>query len=374
MIPARADRPPPVRVLIGLVAVQCRMEFTPSVRLASLDTKVNLPDLEDCRLVLPNGTRTDIWVIPPTRSGELLGMTAEDHASLWKQQRDYPYCTRGEPIKPSGVQWVSGAHESLEMFRQGNTPLKRIKMFLQDGNPLKNGFRSYKYPYRQWQVVPATADVSDCTAVLPIFKAYNMLMQNIGAKAANHLISTLYADGTDNIGYHSDNTSTIAESDAGGLSLIGIIKTGENARRFSICQKVVSALSDADKKKMNDGQKKAHDKEIEKLQAAQIPFFDEVAELFTIILMTVDANRKSEHAVIPSPSCGPSASHALRTILEVITAAELVKVLQAPEKSDKPKKGQQILQKLLPGIRGLRSGRKSRQGRLLERKLPNGTH
>jgi hypothetical protein len=307
------------------------MSSAQPVCLASLDSKVDLPGLDDFRVLL-HGKHTGIYYIPAEQAEKLLGMPADRQLMGWQQLEQRPVCKRGELIEPGGVQWVSGNHEALEMFRKAGAPLKRTKMCLQVGDPIKNGFTSYKCPYRQKQVLPATADVADCPPALASVNAINRFMVRIGGQPTNHFILTRYVDGNDSIGYHSDDPSTIAKSGANGESMIVIIKGGENARHFSIRRRAVSTRTKEQLKRMTKAEKEAHKKEVEQLQNKQKPFFNQVVHPCSVILMTVDANNGSQHGVLPEEEeCGKTESITARTIVASIPARKLVGELKKKE-------------------------------------------
>ena len=314
-----------------------RRQHNPNrVRIAEFKSKVNLPGLECYRLLLPDGTRTDWWVVPSEEGERLLDMVADEQSAIWQQLKECPVVERGETIKPGVAQYVRGDHPALRVARSPEAALKRDKMILQEGNPIKVDFTTYDFAYRSLQVIPATADVANCSAALRLANAWNRFMVKIGAKRANHYIFTRYKDGNDSIGHHTDNKSTIAKSDADGFSLIGIIKGGQNARHFEVRQKAESALTEEELKRMTPDQKKAHKLEINKLQNTLKPFFNRVLEPGSIILTTVEANNASQHGVLPE-ECGESDSFAARTITKKTPAAKLLKELRKPGGAKKSK-------------------------------------
>ena len=240
----------------------------------------------------------DTWVIPPEEAANLLGVSVQDQQQAWKEVSAYPMRRKGDAIVAGEVQWVNGDNEALQLYRQG-TRLNRNKMWFQTDDPLKEGFLVYKYPYHQKLVVPATFDVAQCPPLAKITEAYNSrICKPLGAKEANHGIATSYEDGADCIDPHSDDASTLASSDADGLSLIGVLKMGENARLFEIAM-------DKDSK----------------------PFFSKVLPPGTLILMTVGANNRTVHSVPAVSNCGPSGSFAWRTVVERLPMEQLAKKL-----------------------------------------------
>ena len=245
-------------------------------------------------------TGLDIWELPPDATAAVLGICGSEQQNAWTELSACPMRCKGDAITPCEVQWVNGDNEALELYRRPGTRLKRNKMWFQTDDPLTEGFLVYKYPYHQGLVVPATFDVKNCPQLAPIVDAYNRrVCEPLGAKLANHGIATAYENGADCITPHSDNTSTIAASDAAGCSLIGVLKTGPNGRPFEIAAGKESA-----------------------------PFFSKVLPPGTLLLMTVEANLKTVHSVPEVSDCGPSGSIVLRTITNRVNVGALVRQLE----------------------------------------------
>ena len=275
----------------------------------------------------------DIWVTPPERTEQLFGISLSEFEDIWNQLLAYRTLHKGDPIDPCTPQWIAGDQESLQMVRQHDTPLKRTKLFGQVGNPISIGFLDYLYALKQKQVLPAKCDIADCPPLLRLHKAYDAFCQSLGVKPANDIIATFYVDGDDCITYHSDDEHTIAPSDAEGLSLITILKTGETARSFDIKLKL---MSDKDTSKMSENEKKAHKAALDVMQKNLKPFFSKVVPPWSVITMTVEANNATLHAVLAmiKAVCGSSGSVAWRTVLNRISAADLVKMLVKSDKDE----------------------------------------
>ena len=255
----------------------------------------DLENLEQYRLKSGIG----IWKIPPDVAAVLLDVSVGEQQTIWVGLSQYPMRHKGDPIVPGEPQWINGDNEALEYYRQG-TRLKRNKMWFQTDNPLTDGYLVYKYPYHQPLVVPATFDVAKSPSLARMTEAYiSRICKPLGAKAANHGIATAYENGSDCITAHSDDASTIASSDVDGLSLIGILKTGENGRPFEIAM-------DKDSK----------------------PFFSEVLSPGTLLLMTVEANNRTVHSVPAVSDCGPSGSIVWRTITNRVGVQTLISDLE----------------------------------------------
>jgi hypothetical protein len=303
------------------------------VRVAPLTKSVTLPDLEQFCLLNHEGEPTECWILPPEVTARCLDMSLDALDQVFQEVDQAPVKWRGAPLEVAGVQWIAGEHEALEMFRKPNTPRKRSKLFLQTGDPLKGGFRSYSFPGLQYNSVAAQGNVADCPPLSGLTDAHNRFMHSIGAKEANHFIATRYSGGKDCIDPHSDDTSTMMKSDVDGVVLITILKTGKSARPFKICEKAVSTLSADRRAKMSDDESRAHKTEIKKLQKKLDvkPLFDGSPDPLTYIIMTVAFNNSSVHSVPVVSRCGETGSLACRSIQKVVTARELLaKLLKAP--------------------------------------------
>ena len=240
----------------------------------------------------------DIFVVPRFAQ-DVLGI--KDPKALLGELGRYPSVGRDQAIDPMKIQWISGDNKAL-MYR-GNT-LKRAKIWLQRGDPEKVGYRRYYYTGWQWKVLPATADVAKCAEIAPIADAYDAFADKIGAQRANHYIATQYADGEHNIGFHSDKPHDLAASGEDGLSLITVVKIGDCARPFAVRNFPAKGTK------------------------PEAPFFLEKVEPGSAILMTMEANLKTQHAVPPVDEAGPSGSIVFRTITKTVSMAETAKELR----------------------------------------------
>jgi hypothetical protein len=227
----------------------------------------------------------DIWIIP--NFDKYLGFDAGE------LQRDlelnYPVCSEGDEIQWGECQWVEGDNDALKY--RGNV-LKRGKMWLQKDDPQENGFTKYYYTGWQYKVLPATASVDKCKEVQPIWKKYDEWCTMNDYPESNHAIITHYIDGNHNIGRHYDKPKSMMPK-----SLITIVKTGECGRPFYLA--------------MRDNPDK--------------PIFNEVVNPGTAIIMTVEANLETVHAVPSVNKCGNSGSIVFRTITERVGWDKLCK-------------------------------------------------
>ena len=140
--------------------------------------------------------------------------------------------------------------------------------------------------------MPATASVDKCKEVKNIWKKYDDWCALNNYPEANHSIVTHYIDGNHNIGRHYDKPKSIMPN-----SLITIVKTGECGRPFYL------AMRDSPDK----------------------PIFNQVVEPGTVVIMTLEANLETVHAVPSVSECGNSGSIVFRTISERVSWDKLKK-------------------------------------------------
>lgn len=250
----------------------------------------------------PLGPEYDILVIPDFESdmgrkvdedcklGDVRGLNA-DFASMisgvtLKSLKDhYPLRRAGDAIVPRTVQWVEGSNEALRY--RGNV-LNRTKIWLQRGRPETDGVPYYYYTGVQWEVVLAQASWEDCPSINDTVADLDKLYEMIGAQKAHQCIVTAYNDETCGIGKHFDKPKSIAASNDESASLITVIKLGE-ARPF----------------------------ELYKLGEEETPAWSEKVSGGTAIIMTLEANLKTKHAVpMIEEKVGESGSLVFRTIAE----------------------------------------------------------
>ena len=129
--------------------------------------------------------------------------------------------------------------------------------------------------------------------------------QSVGAQKANHYIVTKYETGQHNIGFHFDKPKDIAPSSATSASLITVVKTGECGRPFEL------------RMRAGEGER----------QESIRPFFSQALEPETAVIMTLEANLKTQHSVPVVEQAGPSGSIVFRTITRTVTAAALQRKL-----------------------------------------------
>ena len=244
--------------------------------------------------------------VVPRFASEVLGF---DPGQLQDQlEAAYPVRHEGDAIQWGAVQWVAGDNAALKY--RGRT-LKRGKIWLQRGDT-SNGYRRYFYTGWQWKVLPATADVELCKEVAPIAAAYDRWCDDVKAFRANHYIITRYEDGQHNIGFHFDKDVDIESG-----SLITVVKTGHHGRPFELRRRARSDES----------------------QDSIKPFFSQVLEPGTAVIMTLAANLATQHGVpVVEEECGASGSIVFRSITKVISPNELIKRIGPPPSEVAPKR------------------------------------
>ena len=127
---------------------------------------------------------------------------------------------------------------------------------------------------------------------------------------ANHFIVTKYKDGTHNIGFHFDKPNDIAPG-----SLITIVKTGTCARPFELRRRVADQTQ----------------------QMATRPFFSEVLQPGTAVIMTLEANLQTQHGVPQVEESGPSGSIVFRTFTRTIPWEQLERKVRKRKRAGKRK-------------------------------------
>jgi len=264
-----------------------------------------MDSLEPYRL-LPEREDLDIWLIPRFAESTLkLEPDTLDHLLA-----NYPERGSAAKIVPGVCQWVTGANRALHY--RGHE-LKRSKMWFQKGDPLKTK-RWIRYGYTGWMydVLPATSDIDQCAELAPAFSKYNDWCAARGKPAANHAIVTAYRNGGDSIGFHFDKPRDIRPS-----SLITVVKLGEEGRPFAVRE---GAPAGADR-------------------AKQPILWQGVIPPGSALVMTLEANLLTEHAVPEVEDAGLTGSIVLRTIDGFKTDAELAEGMRKAEETRNRKAG-----------------------------------
>ena len=233
---------------------------------------------------------------------------------LDRLMEEAPVRRAGDTITPGELQWVDGDNENL-MYR-GNV-LRRMKIWLQDGPP-EDGTLIYSYTGYTYAVAPATSDWNADPELAAMCQLYNKFISMIpGAPDANHAIVTAYVDGKCSIGMHSDKTHSLHDD-----TIISVLKLGGASRRFCIRERIVKFPTG-----MGQAEKAA-------LQGAKPMLFDEDVASGDLIIMTAEANHKTQHGVPEletADAVGLSGSIVWRTAVKMLTPEELAKKIAVTE-------------------------------------------
>ena len=153
------------------------------------------PFLAECCEKVAEGIYVDrqflqrFGVDPMTAFGELCSLPVHSPSK--------PIC-----LQPEVAEIIPGSHKALNY--RGHD-LRRHKVWLQD-DP-ESGGRLYRYTGWTWPIALATKHVATCPKMMEVAKCINtVLPQDVHH---NHWIGTLYRDGSDNIGFHSDKWGDI---------------------------------------------------------------------------------------------------------------------------------------------------------------------
>ena len=219
-------------------------------------------------------------------------LSIDPAAMLEQLQAKYPVCGEEDTIVRNVVQWVDGDNVALKY--RGRV-LRRCKMWLQRGATASVGYRRYRYTGWQWKVLPATVDVAMCPEVSGMATLYDDFCDGGGVPRANHYIVTAYEDGQHSIGWHFDKPDSIDPD-----SIITVVKLGATGRPFAL-------------RRLGETE----------------PFFNQVLEPGTAVIMTMQANLATQHSVPEVPEAGRSGSIVFRTITESYTEDQVAAELAA---------------------------------------------
>jgi hypothetical protein len=186
------------------------------------------------------------------------------------------------------VKILKGAHLALNYRGRA---IKRSKIWLQ--KHFDTGYIKYGYTGWQWMVAFAQKRMEEFPIVNSMCDKLNVHMDE--SMQFNHCIGTMYEDGQDNIGFHSDKVKNWVKN-----SPFIAIKFGE-ARHFSF------SSVDGD------------------------VFFNEKLAAGTAVIVGYDANQETKHAVPIEEIVGQSGSLVFRSLE---TCVPWEKVLRQKERSD----------------------------------------
>ena len=178
---------------------------------------------------------------------------------------------------------LPGAHPALN-YR--GKPVARTKFWLQ--TEFEKGMKKYGYTGWQWRVALAQYRIESVQTVTTLNKRLPSSLQ------CNHVIGTIYQDGNDYIGQHSDKVKDFAKN-----SGFIVIKLGET-RRFQFADK------------------EGH------------IFFDQRLSAGTAVIVGHDANVNTVHSVPKDTQCkGASGSLVFRLIDTVIPWSTVMSKIRA---------------------------------------------
>lgn len=240
------------------------------------DEAGNVKVPEEYYLTGPDGEQLNAAVVP-NFCRDYLGT---DHEELWSVFQDldtYPddadLDQEFEECRP--IKLLPGSHPALKYRGKA---IARTKFWVQ--SDFDKGMLRYRYTGWQWRTALAQRSIEELPVVHAVLDRLNTVMPE--KYRVNHVIGTIYKDGKDNIGKHSDKTADFAP----GSGFI-VIKLG-CARRFQFCD-----LSDN-------------------------VFYDERLTPGTAVIVGASANLATKHAVPPDAGVGPSSSLVFRRIAKVV--------------------------------------------------------
>ena len=152
--------------------------------------------------------------------------------------------------------------------------------------------------------MPATSDANACQELAPTADKYDDWAQSAGFPRANRYIVTKYVDG--NHSFHNDKPKSIEPS-----SLITVVKIGSHGHPFQLRDRVFLD-------RLPGEEKKGFKKRTDKAQANEKPFLDQTLAPGAAVIMTLEANLKTQRGVPVVDEAGPSGSLVFRTITERI--------------------------------------------------------
>ncbi len=250
--------------------------------------------VEDVNYIIHNGIRYNIK-IEVKKYEDLVNGSFKEMRKLGNHDDDkeIEWSVEGDKLGSKNAKWVRGSHPALHY--RGNA-LKRHKVWFQEH---KEGFYTYKYTGWQKKVLNATFCI-DKNTFSATSALVNAMKQDINQ---NHWIATMYEDGKDYIGMHSDKNKTWRKN-----SGFQVVKWGA-ARVFCV---TINDHDDVDKctvllsKKMPAG---------------------------TSIIVDWDANLRTRHGVPVMEECNEvSGSIVGRDIETCISFAESQRMIKQAEK------------------------------------------
>ena len=155
--------------------------------------------VEDVDFIIHNGIRYNIK-IQVKKYEDLVNQAFAELRKLENHDDDdeIEWSVEDDKLGSKNAKWVRGSHPALHY--RGNA-LKRHKVWFQE---YKDGFYTYKYTGWQKKVLNATFCI-DKNTFSATSALVHVMKQDINQ---NHWIATMYEDGNDYIGMHSDKVKT----------------------------------------------------------------------------------------------------------------------------------------------------------------------
>ena len=196
-----------------------------------------------------------------------------DPAPLFEKLLRTPVHPVDQPIafEPKKPEMIPGARKNLKYRGQ---QLRRRKLWLQRN--VEGGCLRYGYTGWQWMIAPATKDIG---AVGPLSTIMDGINGGLGGSLHNHMILTIYQDGQDYIGQHSDKMGDLCPK-----AWILVVKLGY-ARPFEFYDNATGKV-----------------------------VWRKVLEAGTAVLMNARGNGSVKHGVPEAPGAGPSGSIVTRCV------------------------------------------------------------
>ena len=234
------------------------------------------------------------FIVVPDFAAKVLDFNAD--TLLEHFQKYIPWRGQNDEIEPFALQGVLGTNVNL---RYRGNELKRNKIWAQKG-PVSKGVRVYSYTGFAYPVALATSNWEDSESLNAMSERMNAFISKIGGPEMNHLIMTAYNNGSCNIGWHYDKTRSLHPD-----TWIAVVKLGPSSRRFAL------------RRRAGEGEN----------QDEMPVVFDRIVPKGALILMSMEANLATQHAVPVSEDedMGLSGSIVWRNVTNVLKVSELEK-------------------------------------------------
>jgi hypothetical protein len=235
-------------------------------------------------------------------------------ASVATGESDLALFDRNKPLLVNGDQ---------KNLRYRGRALNRAKMIWQDGE-IDSSLLIYSYTGFQYALAEAMRNVS----VSPLVEKALRHLNKDFELAMNHVILTLYKDGKDSIGVHTDKLPTIGDE---ANDLIIVIKMGAEGRPF-----VLTELKGEGAKEFPP------------------PFFNQKIMPGSLLCISPYDNKYSCAHGVPETVCGRTSSLVFRRVTKRMRRAEYEKKRIACEKTKQAAKKRKLNQTITQQNKGIR--------------------